>query len=166
MTNKIQIQERRDYFMELLEGKEHLGPTEERTREEGTEINEQWEEGVITEEEVEKQIKKLKKGKAAGEDKLENKVWIYGGKKITERITILINKVWKGEGLPDGWKERIISPIFKKGNRDNIRNYRGITLLNTAYKIYAMILEEKLKAELEQKKVLEETQASEVVETQ
>lgn len=59
-------------------------------------------------------------------------------KRIIERITILINKVWNRKVLPDGWKEGIMSPIFKKGDRDNIRNYRGVTLLNITYKIYAM----------------------------
>lgn len=55
----------------------------------------------------EKTNKKVK-GKAVGEDELENEVWIYSGKKITEKITILINKIWKREGLSDGWKEGII----------------------------------------------------------
>jgi sorting nexin-29 len=35
-------------------------------------------------------------------------------------------------------------PIFKKGNRKNCDNYRGISLLNSGYKIYANIIKNKL----------------------
>lgn len=64
---------------------------------------EEWQEGEedTTEQEVNKQIKKLKTRKAAGDDGLENEVWMYGGRKIVTELTTLINKIWKGEGLPN-----------------------------------------------------------------
>lgn len=40
-----------------------------------------------------------------------------------------------------------------------VHNYRGVSLLSTAYKIYTAILNEKLKEDLEKKKILSETQA-------
>lgn len=50
-------------------------------------------------------------------------------------------------------------PIYKKGDKNEKSNYRGITLFNTVYKIYAMIIEERLKQELEKNKVLVDIQA-------
>jgi hypothetical protein len=38
----------------------------------------------------------------------------------------------------------ICYPIFKKGDRREPKNYRGISILNTCYKIYAKILNMKL----------------------
>lgn len=155
ITKNISIKEWRKYFVELLEGeecKQQINNTSKRER--SVEERE-----TITVQEVHRQIKKLKKGKAAGEDELENEAWIYGEGKVLTGITKLINKVWRGEGLPERWKEGIISPIFKKGDRDNVKNYRGITLLNTAYKIYAMVLENRLNKELETKNIIPETQA-------
>jgi hypothetical protein len=47
---------------------------------------------------------------------------------------------WRTGSIPGKWKEAIISPIFKKGNRIEWRNCRGVSLLNSSYKIYAKIL--------------------------
>jgi hypothetical protein len=39
------------------------------------------------------------------------------------------------EELPEEWKESIIIPIYKKSDKTNCGNYKGITLLPTTYKI-------------------------------
>lgn len=109
--------------------------------------------------ELENQIKNLKKKKTAGEDQVKNEAWVYCTKKAKLKLLDIIQKIWKGEGLPKSWKRGVIVPIYKKGDKDKVTNYRGITLLNTAYKIYAMIIEERLKQEIEKGKILPDTQA-------
>jgi len=42
--------------------------------------------------------------------------------------------------LPEGWKESIIVPIYKKGDKTHCTNYRGISLLPTIYQILSNIL--------------------------
>jgi hypothetical protein len=42
--------------------------------------------------------------------------------------------------LPDQWKESIILPVHKKGEKTDCSNYRGISLLSTSYKIVSNIL--------------------------
>jgi hypothetical protein len=42
--------------------------------------------------------------------------------------------------LPDQWKEPIIEPVHKKGDKTDSNIYRGISLLSTSYKILSNIL--------------------------
>ena len=42
--------------------------------------------------------------------------------------------------MPQEWKESIIVPIHKKGDRVDCNNYRGISLFLTSYKILSNIL--------------------------
>jgi hypothetical protein len=77
----------------------------------------------------------------------------------TERMVELMNGVWRGEGFPVDWREGVICPIFKKGEKNRAENYRGITLLNTGYKLYASVLSERMMREIEEKGVLPDSQA-------
>jgi hypothetical protein len=38
--------------------------------------------------------------------------------------------------MPEDWREGVICPVFKKRDILNGANYRGITLLNTFYKMF------------------------------
>ena len=42
--------------------------------------------------------------------------------------------------MPEEWKESIIVPIYKKGDKTDCNSYRGISLLPTTYKIMSKIL--------------------------
>jgi sorting nexin-29 len=48
--------------------------------------------------------------------------------------------IWSKEELPHQWKESIVVPIHKKGDKTDCSNYRGISLLSTSYKILSNIL--------------------------
>lgn len=48
-------------------------------------------------------------------------------------------KVWRDEGWLEEWKEGIIVSLVKKGEREGVRDYRGITLMSSLYKIYATV---------------------------
>jgi hypothetical protein len=84
---------------------------------------------------------------------------MYGTERMVERMVELMNGVWRGEGFPKDWREGVICPIFKKGEKNRAENYRGITLLNTGYKLYASVLSERMKREIEEKGVLPDSQA-------
>ena len=47
----------------------------------------------------------------------------------------LIVSIWNKEELPEEWKESIIVPLYKKGDKTDCSYYRGISLLPTTYKV-------------------------------
>jgi hypothetical protein len=65
----------------------------------------------------------------------------------------------RGEGFLVDWREGVICPIFKKGEKNRAENYRGITLLNTGYKLYVSVLSGRIKREIEEKEVVPDSQA-------
>ena len=90
--------------------------------------------------EVELAIDKLKSHQSPGIDQILAELIIAGVSTICLEIHKLITSIWKKEKLPEEWKESIIIPIHKKGDKTNCNNYRGISLLPTTYKILSNIL--------------------------
>jgi sorting nexin-29 len=58
---------------------------------------------------------------------------------------------WNNEQVPQQWNEGITCPVYKKVNRLHCNNYRPITLLNTAYKIFAILLNKRLMENIQNK---------------
>jgi len=53
--------------------------------------------------------------------------------------------------MAEEWKEGVIIPIVKKGEGRKIEEYRGVTLMTALYKIYLMVLTERIKKDCEEK---------------
>jgi hypothetical protein len=82
----------------------------------------------------------LKRYKSPGTDQIPAELIQAGGNALRSEIHKLINCVCNKEELPEQWKESIILPIYKKGDKTDCSNYRGISLLPTSYKILSNIL--------------------------
>jgi len=90
--------------------------------------------------EVEVAIGKLKNHKSPGIDQIPTELIKAGGKTICCAIHKLIISIWNKEELPEEWKESIKITIYKKGDKTDCNNYRGISLLPSMYKILSNIL--------------------------
>lgn len=90
--------------------------------------------------EIELCIRGLRGGKAAGEDALPADLFKYGGRVLARKMHELIQLVWQNEVMPTGWNTAVVCPIHKKGDMRVCTNFRGISLLNGAYKLFAKVL--------------------------
>jgi hypothetical protein len=68
----------------------------------------------------------------------------YASVEIKVMFLHIVNVCWNMHKVPDEWTRGVIFPIFKKGNRRDCNNYRGISPLNIAYKVYAKIITRRL----------------------
>jgi len=97
-----------------------------------------------TYEEMVEVIRNLKKGKAPGIDNITVELIKNGGPDLLERIFDLLIQIWEQEKMREEWEIGVICPIFKKGDRRECSNYRGITLLNIVYKIFTCLMYNRL----------------------
>jgi len=101
-------------------------------------------------EEIENLIKRLKNNKAPGENSIVEELLKKGGTMLVSKIKEVIKTIWRTETIPEEWKTAIICPIFKKGNPTKTENYRGISLLDTCYKILTTLILERLNPYVEE----------------
>ncbi len=52
----------------------------------------------------------------------------------------VITNVWLCEAVPNDWNEAVLFPLFKKGDKRICSNYRGISLIDIAAKVFDVII--------------------------
>ena len=77
----------------------------------------------LTTEDVKKAMRNLKTKKAAGTDGIHPELIKYRGSKLLNRIYEQVRQIWEEERIPEEWKETIIAPIYKKGDRVRYEYY-------------------------------------------
>ena len=85
---------------------------------------------------IEKLIDNIRNYVAIGEDMIGAKLIKDMKKTISKILSKIINKGYETNTFPDSMKKAAIKPIHKKGNIDEISNYRPISILPTLSKIF------------------------------
>jgi hypothetical protein len=80
----------------------------------------------------------LKKDKSPGSDQIPADLIQAGCEILLSVIYKLITSVWNMKELPDQWKDSIIIPVYKKGDKTDCNSYCGISLLSLHTKVYQL----------------------------
>ena len=80
-------------------------------------------------EEFEEVFKSLKRSKAAGFDDLSGNIIIDAYESLKNILFHVFKVLIQQETFPDSLKIPIVTPIFKSDDKDNISNYRPISIL-------------------------------------
>lgn len=98
----------------------------------------------VTKNELIKQISTLKNDSAPGKDGISTRVIKHVHMEIIEPLMYIINLIFKTSIIPKHFKESVITPIYKNGEKNKIQNYRPISLINNFAKLFEKCLKERL----------------------
>ena len=87
-----------------------------------------------TEAMVKKKLDGLNPNKSAGPDGLHPRVLSELSEVISKPLATIMQKSLTEEQLPQSWKDAHISPVFKKGSKSQMSNYRPISLTSVVCK--------------------------------
>ncbi|GBG85796.1 hypothetical protein CBR_g40605 [Chara braunii] len=98
----------------------------------------------VTIEELKEGAGCMAKGKAPGDDGLPVEFFLATWEVVGPILVRLFNRVLEEEMLTEDMCRGVITLLYKKGDKRNVRNWRPISLLNVAYKILAKALSRRL----------------------
>ena len=98
----------------------------------------------ITTEEIETAIKNLKLNKSSAEDCMINEIFIHCKHVLLPCLHSLFNSVFETGYFPESWSKACIVPVFKKGDKSDPNNYRGISVISCLGKLYTSVLNKRL----------------------
>ena len=75
------------------------------------------------------------------------------------RMVMLYNWIWKNEYAPRRWREVVVVNSFKKGDKADPGNYRGMTLLSAVGKTFCTILNDGMGTMMEKEEKIREGHA-------
>ena len=94
----------------------------------------------ISEEFILKQLRDLKVKKATGLDGIPARFLKDSAAVIAPTVTFLVNLSLSTGSVPDEWKKARVVPLYKSGGRENMDNYRPISILPVLSKILEKVV--------------------------
>ena len=98
----------------------------------------------FTIQEVKGAIDYLRNNKAPGCDNIPAEFIKYCKELVAEDLTTVLNYIIELRDFPEIWAEGLRSVIFKSGQRNVVKNYRGITILAIFAKIFEILAHNRL----------------------
>ena len=94
----------------------------------------------VSEKETLNIISKLKIKKSYGIDGISNVLLKSIANEIIKPLTLIINQSLETGIFPDAFKTAKVTPIYKKGDKTNLNNYRPISVLPTISKMFERVI--------------------------
>ena len=89
-------------------------------------------------------LSNLNSNKACGPDGIHGKILKHCAVGLADPLSMLFKLSYNSGSLPKDWRVANVVPVHKKGHKDNIENYRPISLTSLVMKTFERILKKEL----------------------
>lgn len=105
---------------------------------------------TITVEEIKGALKLMKNNKSPGPGGIPIELIKHAPLKAIEILRDIFNKILFGDSIPEEWNKSYISSIYKKGNKRDCDNYRGIAVISSVGRLYGRILKGRVETQIKE----------------
>ena len=113
----------------------------------------------IKEEDISKIIRNLNSSKAHGFDAISIRMLKICDLSVIKPLSYLFKNCLKECIFPEAWKKANVVPIFKKGSRQDFKNYRPVSLLPICGKIFERLIYNSVFNFIDERKLLSPNQS-------
>ena len=85
-------------------------------------------------------LRGLKNIKAPGADSVVNEFLIYCGSEVRDEILKIMNIIFENGEPPNDFRKAFIKPLYKKSDKNESRNYQGISLVSVGSKLLSNMI--------------------------
>ena len=111
------------------------------------------EEGLLQEiqvgvEEVKEQRGNLREDKAPGPDNMHSRVLMEVAEQVSEMLMDIFKSSLESGQVPEDWRVANVTTLFKKGSREELGNYRPVSLTSLVGKVLETLIEDQMRNHL------------------
>ena len=77
---------------------------------------------------------------------------------VAEPLSIIFERSWRTGEVPEDWRKASVTPIFKKGKKEDPGNYRPVCLTSILGKVMEQLILEVIIKQVEEKKIIRSSQ--------
>ena len=109
-------------------------------------------------EEVKEQLGNLRVDKAPGPDNMHPRVLREVAEQVSEMLTDIFNSSLESGQVPEDWRVANVTPLLKKGSREELGNYRPVSSTSVVGKVLETLIKNQMRNHLNKYKLIKGSQ--------